>query len=225
MGIDDSIPRGPDLILGGHQKALLEALQKLDNEHIHSFSLAKIYYGAIRSLADKQNPEYLATTAHCLRELVEKLPLSLDIPIPHQSGNMGYEANNLRDLWEKAVSNSKAFSNNEWNGDIDGPLKKYLTGSVAFFNWLIQNRPSRTERPRQVVRKLDPSQHTMPRVLEDAEVKTWVKFHEHFEGIAHHQPMKTDDFHSWVYHFERFMLDRLRPRIFDDQAELDQIIE
>lgn len=216
-------PSAPALSLKGHQLALLKALQKIDDNHSEPFSIADMYYGGLSVLADDKNPERNALSAHCFRELIEKLPLTFDIPIPHHSGNMGEKVNILKVNWEKALNESDCNSDNEWKGEIDQPLKQYLDASRDYFQWHKKYRLTRTELPKRLSRKLDPSDDPMPSKLENIEAETWIGYRNYFDGVSHHT-LITEDHPAWIEHFERFLLDRLIPRTFNDQAEIDKII-
>ncbi len=216
-------PAAPKLSLKGHQLALLKALKEIDDNHSETFSVANMYFGGLSVLADYENPERIVLSAHCFRELIEKLPLTFDIPIPHQSGDMGAKVNILKEKWEGAIERSGCSSDNEWKGDIDQPLKKYLDGSRDFFQWHKENRLSRTELPKRLSRKLDPADDPMPGKLEKIEAETWKRYHGQFDGVAHHT-VPPDDYNSWIEHFERFLLDRLKPRTFEDQDQIDQLL-
>lgn len=216
-------PSAPKLSLKGHQLALLKALKEIDDNHSEPFSVADMYYGGLSVLADEKNPERIVLSAHCFRELIEKLPLTFDIPIPHHSGNMGEKVNILKIKWEGTLKKLDCNSENEWKGEIDQPLKQYLDSSRDFFQWHKEHRLTRTERPKQLSRKLDPSDDPMPSKLENIEAKTWIMHHSHFDGVSHHT-LLPEDYPSWIEHFERFLLDRLKPRTFNDQAEIDKIV-
>lgn len=207
------------------QSQVITALQDLDRKGIAVTSLTNLYIGAIRTLTDSENPERYATSAHCLRELIEKLPPALNIPIPHHMGNLGEKVNTLQLTWDKTCRNSNNYSENEWGGDIDYHLKKFLNSCRDLFIWKDKNRLSRKQSAIAVIRVTDPSNIPMPQQLEKLEAEKWIAFHGFFDGISHHQKNPiNDEFKSWMEHFEMFLLDRLRPRTFDDQVKIDEIL-
>ena len=215
----------PSMVPEPKQRRVIEALHDLDGKRRAATPLANLYLGAKRSQADSENPERYATSAHCLRELIEKLPSALNIPIPHHSGNLGEKVNILQQDWEKLNRDSKCISENGWAGKIDNPLDSFLQKCGEFFIWKEENRLSRKQRAIEVIRTTDPSYIPMPQQLEKLEAEKWISFHGFFDGASHHQIKPTnDEFNSWVEHFESFLLDRLRPRTFDDQKKIDEII-
>lgn len=215
----------PSMVPKPKQRRVFEALQDLDRKRQVVTPLTNLYIGAIRTINEMENPERNAVTAHCFRELIEKLPSAFNIPIPHHSGDLGQEVNNLEQDWEKANRNSNCNSEKGWTGQIDKPLEKFLNRCREFFNWKKDNRLSRKQRAIEVIRTTDPSYISMPQQLEKLEAEKWIAFHGFFDGVSHHQKNPTnDEFNSWVEHFESFLLDRLRPRTFDDQKKIDKII-
>ena len=215
----------PGMVPRPLQRRVIEALQDLDKKGITVTPLTKLYIGAKRSQADSENPERYATSAHCLRELIEKLPSAYNIPIPHQVKSLGEKVNILQQDWDKANRNSNCNSEKGWSGKIDKPLEKFLNNCRGFFKWKKENRLSIKERAVEIIRVTDLSHIPIPQKLEELEAKMWIAFNEYFNGVSHHQKNLTnDEFNSWVERFEMFLLDRLRPRTFDDQKKIDEII-
>jgi len=225
---DNSLPLDgtePSMVPRPIQRRVIEALQGLGEKRIAVTSLTNLYIGAIRTQTDRENPERYATSAHCLRELIEKLPAALNIPIPHHEGNLGQKVNDLEHAWEKACNNSNSYSENNWDGDVDPQLEEFLISCRDFFHWKKENCLSRKQRAIEVIRVTDPSRISIPQTLENLEAKKWISFHGYFDGVSHHQKTNSiDEFNSWVEHFEMFLLDRLRPRTFDDQVKIDKIL-
>ena len=61
--------------------------------------------------------------------------------------------------------------------------------------------------------------------LEKHNVKMVQSMRSYFLKIAHHRSDPSDDdFMKWQYEFERFLLDRLKPRTFEDTDAIDSLI-
>ncbi len=74
-----------------HQNILFEALSTKDKW------LAKRYQGALMVLKDASSPYRYPLAAHCMREIMGKLPYYIDVPL--QSGyNLNRELNNLMNV-------------------------------------------------------------------------------------------------------------------------------
>ena len=109
------------LNLSGQQRSLLLAFERLDPK------LARMYLGALRVLADEANPDAMPLAAHTLREIMEKLPESLDVPLKASAGALSnLRVAGLLPIWQKAVNRSSCHSNGEWQGQLDGPLERLL---------------------------------------------------------------------------------------------------
>ncbi len=211
------------LILERQQLALVSALREKQGQQQEKSSLADMYIAALRVLADHNIPDRFAGSAHYLRELIEKLPEVFDIPIPRASGNMGSRVNELKGKWHKVLKSSNYAKG--WKGAIDLPLRKFLKELENFFDWVGEHRLSRKKRAERVIQKTDSLQTPMPRQLEDPQIRTLQAFDDFFQGISHHTRHTSDEeYDSWLTRFEYFLLERLRPRTFDDHAEIDKII-
>jgi hypothetical protein len=90
--------RIPDPIrLEGKQRAIFDALTKQDKR------LANMYYGALLVLGDDQNPEQLPLAAHCIRELMEKMPEFKGLSVKVQRQKLKPRVDDLHDFWKKAI--------------------------------------------------------------------------------------------------------------------------
>lgn len=215
-------PPAPRPDLTDQQRALLLALQRRDPK------LACMYFGALRVLADEANPEGLPMAAHALRELMEKLPESLDIPLKAPTGELAYRvANHLWPLWKATVEKSACLNGGEWQGQIDPPLRELLQGLNAFFDWFsVKHRPRREEVV-LALRRLDTAGRFLPALLEDKNVRMWRDIREFFVAVAHHpkNPTSRDDFSRQLDELERFLLDRFQPRTFADFDAIDALLK
>ena len=85
------------------QNKLYRALNELNPD------LARMYHGVLLVLADDKNPERFVFAAHGLRELMEKLPRYLGIPIRQPGGELVKAVSHLQDLWEKVKKERQNF--------------------------------------------------------------------------------------------------------------------
>ena len=205
--------------LSGQQRALYEALVKKDQR------LANMYRGALLVLDHTDNPEHLVHASHSLRELMEKLPIYLDVPIPRSLPTMKEKVQKLGQIWNHTLKHSKCHGNPGWQGTIDRPLLKLLTGMEEFFRWFAMEHPTRRQRTSKVLQSLDPVGLPLPKPIEDLRIKEWDRCREYFQAVCHHSKIgEVDDFKMSLASLERFLLDQLLPRTFEDHSVLDQII-
>ena len=206
--------------LSGRRWALYEALAARD------LKLADMYFGAFSVLNQEGNPDRLALTSHGVRELMEKMPRYLDLPVPPEGPRLGDKVRSLVPVWEKVLSRSNWSGNDGWVGTIDEVLREFLRKARELFAWFNVERPMRRERMTRVIRGLDPSGRSLPPPIEKLHVDEWVEYHDYFNDVAHHRITPTsEDFELWLGALESFLLDRLRPRTFEDLEIIDLIIK
>jgi hypothetical protein len=116
--------------LYGQQKTLYDALVQYNGE------LAKMYYGSLKVLADKNNPDRLSLAAHGIRELIEKSPLYICEMI-NTDFDLNNKVENLRDYWIDVLTsyqleaelNKKISEGNQ----ITKELESFLDKTNKFF--------------------------------------------------------------------------------------------
>ena len=212
---DGPASEGPDCIqLDGGARSLFEALAEIKQD------LANMYLGALDIAARPGNPDNLALAAHGMRELIEKLPRYLDVPVeaPKTQGLLA-RVRELTDAWfhlgDKAVDDDK----------LTGHGRKLLAALGKFCEGVAADFPSRKKQTATVLRSLDPHPIKLPPPIETLHVQEWGKIEGFFIGVAHHTRTCTEDeFQQYVRALERFLVERLRPRTFDDFAAIDDLL-
>ncbi len=203
----------------GSQQTLYEALMSRSSE------LGSIYFGALITLERKDNPDRLAQAAHGLRELMEKLPKYLDLPIEKKPPSLKEKVRRLAQRRDKALDNSSSRDGSVWRGEIDDHLQKFLKESDEFFDWFEVEHLTRRGRTVKMLRRLDPSALPLPEPLEEPNIEQWNKCNDHFQGVSHHTISGVEeDFRSQLSALESFLLDRLAPRTSEDFAVIDELI-
>ena len=219
--MSDLVDTSPQLLqLSGHQQTLYGAL------HAKGVMLGIMYHGALSVFQETGNPDRLALAAHGLRELMEKIPRYLDLPQEKSSSNMLGEVRGLHDSWRDTVTKTNCLKDGRWSGAVDKFLERFLKRSQEFFQWVEDNRPKRKQYAAAVLRTLDPLPYPLPYAIEKLRVNEWECIHDYFEKVSHHNGVVTiEEFTSWLANLERFLLDCLVPRTFEDHVKIDEIIE
>ena len=97
----------PDQGLLGPQRALYDALTK-------KYSLlAQMYVGAIMILRQPDNPERLPLAAHSLRELMEKIPVAVDVHTPAHAEPLMAKLREVEDQWLATYRATKCHQSDE----------------------------------------------------------------------------------------------------------------
>jgi hypothetical protein len=213
-----NMPTQSGAVLTGAQRALYDALAKLDPR------LADMYYGALSVFKQTENPDHLAQTAHSLRELMEKLPRYINVPLDRKGASLTDKVRSFYKEWAKfsdeVKKNGKPFDS---GGEISPGLRSFLEVSETFFEWVENERPARKRRTAQMVRGLDPAMRPLPAAIENLRIEEWDDCHDYFENVSHHN-RAAEELEAWISILERYLLDKLCPRTFEDHAALDEII-
>jgi hypothetical protein len=210
----------PDLGLSGRRLALYGALVHLDQRFkTKGMALGHMYLGALRVRTSIENPDRLALACHGIRELMEKLPRYLDVPILRPASIVG-EVHNLR--WQHAVIARRVHCDG-----YQAEVVAFFEGPIANFFGSIDTRHTPiSERAGKLIDRLDPRQTPIPAPIKQTHADVWNKCEKFFIDVSHHRyEPSEEEVDGYLEELENFLLDRLRPRTFDDQAELKRIIE
>lgn len=210
--------------LTSQQRAFYEALL------IKSGELSSMYLGALHAL-DSENPERLPITAHCLRELMEKIPMYLRNSAEGQQKEKGItslteKVRALEQDWKKAQKSTARQSDDTWSGEIDNPLKAFLCKLANFFVKVAEENPARREQRASALQQLDPRAARLPGPIESLRVKEWETYYFYFQGVAHHLDISSEqELRNYLTLMETFLLSMLMPRTFEERKALDAIIQ
>jgi hypothetical protein len=211
---------GPETIeLEGAQRALHSALGKMNGR------LATIYVGGLVVLSHEPNPDRHSLCAHALRELIEKLPEHVDVPTKARGESLRAKVNELHPAWDRATKGN-CHRDGVWGGEIDTPLQTFLARAAGFFAWLREHLPRRRDEAARALRQFDATGRKLPEPLESLNVDAWDQMRDYFTSVAHHRKsVDPGEFTMWVGALERFLLDLLVPRTFDDFGEIDALLK
>lgn len=209
----------PDAPLGGQQRALFLAIAEYDGE------LANWYLGARLAFATPTNPEHLVHAAHSIRELMSSLHKIAGIPVKADTGRLDDRFTEMKTKWEKGKRNTKAFSEETgWRGEIDGHARRACEAVDAAIAWDAANRVAWKQRHQETIRVLDVSGRPLPAWIEKDFVAQWDTLRTYFVRVAHRDATTREEFEAALDTLERFVLERLKPRTYADQATLDALI-
>jgi hypothetical protein len=208
-----------EIVLVGQQLAFYQALADQDGR------VAGWYLGARITLLNMKNPERLEQAGHSLRELMDKLYPVLKLPAEAEGGRLGDTFDAMTVKWEKAKRQSSCHTGGTWSGEIDEAARRGFTAVDEAIEWQHKNRRKRKETYRATIRALDVSGRALPSWIEDTHVKTWNDLRDYFVRVCHHD-RETDEneFSAALHTLEVFVLDRLKPRTYPEQATLEHLI-
>ena len=206
------------------QRALLQALSEVGRPPAGD-RLAACYLGALSALGNSNNPERLPQAGHSLREMMDMIPVAIELPGEALRERLGNEAAKLETQWN-AAQGSACLQDGEWSGSIDQRLKRFLDAAKRFYSWKAKHQPRRRIEFDTVLAELDASGHPPPGVLRELNVQAWMKMHDYFVAVAHHgEGVDSGEFESWLDALEKTILNLLVPRTFEGFDEIDAILE
>jgi hypothetical protein len=202
------------LELSGRARQLWQALSDIDDH------LGHMYLGALDVLQHHGNPDRLALVAHGIRELIEKLPRVLDVPSTENRGpGIREHARSLASAWAKLSPSAV-----DQYGVLTSSGKKLLEKLAAFCEGVGAD-PTRKQAATVAVSRLDLNPLKLPPPIQNLHVSEWSTIEGYFIGVAHHTKTTDDDeIERYLAALERFLLDRLRPRTFEDFAAIDELL-
>jgi len=180
-----------------------------------------MYVGALRVLQNQDsNPEFLPQSAHSLRELMEKIPLKLDVPLPKEF-NLTVKIKELRLGW-KGWDTFQAAAGTAREQIVITWFKK----CKEFFVQFDEKFPSRKENYKKMISALDGSPVVVPDSLRDLEAEKWMRCRDFFVSVAHHgKVVPMEEFEGWIFALEKMLLDYLQPRTFNDRSAINKLIQ
>lgn len=131
----------------------------------------------------------------------------------------------LENQFGDVKENSECYDGEEWDGEIGDPLVAFLESAESVFVRNRQHNPKKRERYEEMLIRLDPSTTPVSDEKRKRLFEEWKRIRGFFLGVCHHgKTTDIDEFTEYLEQLERHMLARLRPRTFETQDALDQII-
>jgi hypothetical protein len=209
----ETLGRADVVELSGRARQLWEALSGRNEQ------LGHMYLGALDVLQHRANPDRLALAAHGIREMLEKLPRYLDIPDSERGvPKLGDSASRLVGKWQKWRSTAT---------DDGGVLTKNgrrLLNEVDRFCESAQAGPTKKALAAAALKSIDPHPVDLPTHVRETHASVLVDLDRYFTDVSHHRRTDEQELLQRLAALESFLLDRLRPRTFDDFAEIDRLL-
>lgn len=215
--MEESQP-GPGLT--ATQAELVAALSRIEPR------LREMYLGACSVLQHIENPDRFAMCAHSLRELMEKLPRYLDVPmnVEHPNTQPVMLNGKVRDVYSKWAG----WKNGKSRGEVaDASYPARLRRAInKFFEWYATEIPRGQEATAKFLAFLDPAGQPPPAAIELRASDEWKEIRDALTGIAHHRTVAGEQqLRVWTHRLDGFLVARLHPRTFENFTRLDQLIE
>ena len=185
-----------------------------------------MYRSGLIVLADSANPDRFSLCAHAIREMMEKLHEYLNVSVQAQRESLKPKVQDLANTWSAIPKNPAPSETQRTDGIVDRRLEVFLRKATEFFEWFSKHNPTRRKEVHGALALLDGSGRSLPAPLAELNVDAWTTIRDFFVNVAHHRHDTTnEDFSAWLDALERFLLDRLLPRTFEDFAEIDALLK
>lgn len=195
--------------------------------------IGDMYMGCLSALMSdvngRRNPEFLVHAALSLREIIDKLHLFYNFPIPSYKLKNSLEP--LAIQWLRLKDERGDFL---CGPDRLGLLPKktlnrllvFLKKLQDFFDDFNAAYPSVKSRAKGLFGSLDPRSDELSKSIQDTRVKEWKDYWSWFNDVVHHRKpdVREDEFREQLFRFEVFLSGLISPS-YRGITELEKIID
>lgn len=210
----ESVP----LELTGKQRQVYEVLQE---KVINGHSLGDWYLGALYALRNRHNPERFSHAAQSMRELLEKLPRTIDESAVAKTADFKGLRSGIIARWEK----DKKHYLNGWKDQLitshfDKTLRK-------IDSYLEKNQqPTRREQIHSAYKKSDPLDYVLGQDIQEEKRKRFADIWKQFEASAHHGSHSDErDFAKILSEAEDLIVDLLASNTAPNQQTIKSVLD
>jgi hypothetical protein len=176
------------------------------------------YDGALRVLADGDNPDRVALAAHGIREVLEKLPRT-----PNEK-SLKQITGDLEKQWATMIAKTTALVAGSWTGPIDEPLADFLDEVQGFFETFNEDWPGAREEAKRFLERSLPEPDTIEANALDERARRWVSARDYMVGIAHHRASDLTEFDARLREIEDMLID-VALGTLEKYRDIDRMIE
>ncbi len=210
--------------LTDRQLTLFQSITKMNVDIAKD--IANWYIGSFFILADEDNPDRIALSAHGIREMMEKFPRLVDVPTKRSNEPIFNEVRILANNWEKTKRNTDCIVNDIWEGELDGSLIDMLSSLGEFFLWLEREVPTRQVEYTRMLNGFSDSVLYLPQNIKDKTISQWTELFNFFTNTSHHSLVPNlMEFQDNISRLEMLMNELLNPRTLEDFDDIDKLIE
>jgi len=189
--------------------------------------LAEMYKGGLFVLKQFENPERVVLAAHSFRELLEKLPEIVDVPVTNQNNNnIRTFVEMLYERFEHVKARSVCFNNGRWEGGIDEHIRECLFFIESEIVVVRKMTSPRKDQQTQMIRKTAGANYVPFEVLESNMLRNIKTLRNYFIGVAHHNIVAVEaEFLIKIEQLETLIHELFYPKVTEALDEIDQLIE
>lgn len=206
--------------LTGKRKRLLEELQKFD------MNVANIYESAINVLHSSNVPNNIHLSAHALREVIDKLPESTNMPKIKQASSLGNLVKNFGSEWSQFNERFNWSAENVWADHEQSIVKMILKKCHDFITSAKNILPTKESKFKNKLKTLLERSNldSIPLRKEQELIEVLKQCNEYFIRVAHHGSTDLDLFIENLNQFE-YVLSIKVPTTFKNRDEILKLIK
>jgi len=194
------------------ERSVFEILREHKGERIASY-----WHCCLKTLRDFEHPEQISVAAYCLREVMNGIGLA---PFDDLS-NYIYS---LRAKWQQVAKAWTVIGSGEFDENVKSEILKFLRICKGIFDKL-DLRPKTGEQMAHVVEDADPSRIGLPPEFSRGIGDELVKIRRKVNQILHGKEIEgRSSFMETLERFEEIIISRYKPKTFEKQAEIDELI-
>lgn len=198
--------------LSGSQLTLYQLLAAKDQ------GLGDKYSGALLVLS-YSHPERVPQAAYSMRELMDRLPEHVGVPIS-KPPDLGSQVRGLLDSWESVKGDT-----DDGVRELTRRLRRFLRSLGAFFDRFQHRFPRVQDRAARLMRGLDPAGQPLPGPLEQSLVKRWMELSNAFNAILHGSVVEATIVAGLIVEVEDVLLNFLSPNAVEHRVLLEELVQ
>lgn len=166
----------------------------------------------------------LALSAHCLREILEKLPEA----VAGKSATIRSEdrdaLNRIRETWTLIIAHPE-WQDLSWETKvIDTSLGNFLEEFDLFHKSRAMTGPSRSDLRKNLIYHLHKTHPELSVGFVDSMISRWRKIETYMNNMAHNRSSTKNDFDDYLKEFDDLMFDLFKQPVLENVDEIDAII-
>jgi len=166
----------------------------------------------------------LSLSAHCLREILEKLPEAVAGITATIKQDDRDTLNRVRNTWTTIIAHP-AWQDLSWETKvIDAALGGFLKDFDLFHKAGTMTGPSRRDLKEKLIRHLNKTHPELSAGFIDAMVARWNKIEKYMKSTSHNGGTTKKDFEEYLNKFDDLLFDLFKQPVLENVDEIDAII-
>lgn len=194
------------------EKSVFDILREHKGERVASY-----WHCCLKVLRDFEHPEQISVAAYCLREVMNGLGIA-------PFDNLSNYIKNLRVKWQPVAKVWPEMDSGKFDENVKGEILKFLRLCKEIFEKLSKRREINVQMA-NIVNELDPSKIGTPLELRIGIGNELKDIRQKVTDILHGKEFKgRSSFMETLERFEEIIISRYKPKTFEKQAEIDELI-